>query len=943
MRQNLLGRVWRALATLVMLGVLFACHGPLAPWAGPATDGSISGQALRAGETDHSGILVTAEATDGVRSLTVQRALSLQPRGARTIAARATTDSSGRFTLGGLAAGTYVVTASADGGAATAVSAPISIGSGQASKGILLNVALSGQVAGLASMDDAPAGGNLGIVVFLAGTSWSAITAQDGSYTISCVPPGKGYVLVASKPGYESFISTVDVAIHETSNVPPIVLRKTAAQPSTGSVHGLALLSDGPPHADILVYIRGGSCISVTDDSGAFRLDGVAPGSYSLGAGKQGYSVASTQVSVAAGVDTDAGSLALEALLSQVSVPQFSPGGGSFTTDQSVTISDATPGATIHVELASGGALPADPDGASAQYVSPIAVTGDGSVLTIKAIALKPGMAPSPVVTATYTIEYPEEPPPVDIGIPGNLRASGITASAITLSWDSLSLATSYELFRDSSESGSFSTRVYAGTAATFADSGLLDGSTYYYEVRGVAAAGPGERSAPLSVTTVMTTVFVSPGGQDTHPGSRTYPVRTIARALQLAAAMPDGASICLSNGYYAGPVDLINGVSLHGGLSDITWTPDPGATTVIHADATSSDVFCLRAISVTTPIELTDITVEAASAASPGRSSYGMYFKDSSGITLRRVVIVAGDGADGIYGTVGANGMAGATGGTGGAGEPDGSWPGYGGPGGASPAGPAAYGGRGGNGGESGENDGQDGMASPGGAPGGFGGAWGDPGLDGSSGSWGSTGATGSPGSPGIGGSLVAGLWLGANGGAGLTGGYGIGGGGGGGGGAQSGFFVDDGSGNGGGGGGGGGSGGTGGTGGTGGGGSFGIFLVSSFGITLDSCQVSSGRGGDGGAGARGGYGGSGGQGGLPGTEGDGEIGKGGYGGRGGTGGAGGAGGGGAGGPSFAVYLDSLSTFVRISTILQPGLGGYGGPSPGVSGANGSHGEVNR
>jgi len=85
----------------------------------------------------------------------------------------------------------------------------------------------------------------------------------------------------------------------------------------------------------------------------------------------------------------------------QVSTPQFTPIGGSYSTDQNVTISCSTSGATIH--YTTDGSMPTV---SSPTYSSAILVAGNGTSTTIKAYAVKTGMIDSTVAAATYTVNY---------------------------------------------------------------------------------------------------------------------------------------------------------------------------------------------------------------------------------------------------------------------------------------------------------------------------------------------------------------------------------------------------------------------------------------------------------------------------------------------------------------------------------------------------------
>src|SRR3984885_12591441 len=78
--------------------------------------------------------------------------------------------------------------------------------------------------------------------------------------------------------------------------------------------------------------------------------------------------------------------------------PAFSPAGGTFTTAQSVTLSDGTPGAVIYYTI-DGSA----PTTSSTVYSTPINV--DSGSVTIKAIAQATGFSASSVGSATYNIQ----------------------------------------------------------------------------------------------------------------------------------------------------------------------------------------------------------------------------------------------------------------------------------------------------------------------------------------------------------------------------------------------------------------------------------------------------------------------------------------------------------------------------------------------------------
>jgi RHS repeat-associated protein len=85
--------------------------------------------------------------------------------------------------------------------------------------------------------------------------------------------------------------------------------------------------------------------------------------------------------------------------LAAAAAPTFSPGTGTYTSVQSVTISDTTPGATIY--YTTDGSTPTT---SATKYTASISVT---ATETIKAIAAASGYTNSAVVTAVYTMNIP--------------------------------------------------------------------------------------------------------------------------------------------------------------------------------------------------------------------------------------------------------------------------------------------------------------------------------------------------------------------------------------------------------------------------------------------------------------------------------------------------------------------------------------------------------
>ncbi len=178
---------------------------------------------------------------------------------------------------------------------------------------------------------------------------------------------------------------------------------------------------------------------------------------------------------------------------SKVSTPTFSPSGGTYSSDQIVTIGDSTTGATVYYTV-TPGTTGTTPTSSSSKYAGSISVAGNGTVVTIEAIAAESGYSTSAAASATYTINYPQNNPPPT---PTGLSVGNPTTSSLYISWTASTGATGYQLYRNGSSLVSLT-----APTTSYTDTGLSPATTYQYQVRANNQSGSSALSSTVSATT---------------------------------------------------------------------------------------------------------------------------------------------------------------------------------------------------------------------------------------------------------------------------------------------------------------------------------------------------------------------------------------------------------------------------------------------------------
>ena len=215
------------------------------------------------------------------------------------------------------------------------------------------------------------------------------------------------------------------------------------------------------------------------------------------------------------------------------STPTFSPAAGTYTSAQTVTIADSTPGATIYYTI--NGTTPTT---SSAVYAGPVNVS---STETLQAIAIASGYSASSVASAAYTITQPAAAPTFS-------PAGGTYTSAQTVTIaDSTPSAIIY--YTTNGTTPTTSSTVYAGPITVSSTETL----------QAIATASSYSTSSVASAAYTVTPIAAAP---TFSPVGGTY---TSAQTVTIADSTPGAAIYYTTNGtapttsstVYAGPITV--------------------------------------------------------------------------------------------------------------------------------------------------------------------------------------------------------------------------------------------------------------------------------------------------------------------------------------------------------------------------------------------------
>ena len=418
--------------------------------------------------------------------------------------------------------------------------------------------------------DPAQGGGAISYAVKDGSADYIDVNATTGALTIKKVPAdGKAYVVVtaAETDAYAQATKDVTINISKANAVPATV---TANNRTYDGAEKPLVNVTGEATCGTMNYAIGSDATTAPTEGWGTSI----PASVDAGT----YYVWYKAVGDADHNDSDPGWLTVTISVPEVvATPTFTPVEGIYTEAQSVTISCATEGATIHYTTDGK-----EPTSSSTTYSSAISV---GETTTIKAIAVKDGMTDSEVAAATYTINIPKE----KVATPAFSPEAGTYTEAqsvtITCATEGATIHYTTDGSAPTSSSTTYSSAISVGETTTIKAIAVKDGMTDSE----VAAA---EYTINIPKDTVATPTFSPDAGEYEESTSVTISCATDGATIYYTT---DGTLPIVGSSIYTSPITVhesttIKAIGVKEGMTDssvasatytISEKPEPGTVAI--------------------------------------------------------------------------------------------------------------------------------------------------------------------------------------------------------------------------------------------------------------------------------------------------------------------------------------------------------------------------
>lgn len=346
----------------------------------------------------------------------------------------------------------------------------------------------------------------------------SYATPQD--VALSCATSGAvirytvdGSTPTAASPAYST---AIHVAASETIKAYAIASGKTdSAVSSAAYVIASPAQAAAPAFSPAAGTYSSAQAVTIsTASTGAsiyYTIDGNTPTiSSTLYSAPVNVAASETLKAIASGggfTDSAVASAAYVITQPAAAAPGFSPGAGTYSSPQTVTISSPTAGAQIH--YTTDGSTPTT---SSTLYSAPVQVS-ESSTLT--AIATAAGYSPSAPASAAYVITVAAPAAPTGLSV-------GAGDAQLTATWTSIS-GLAYNLYYSTTSGAGAGGTKLAGVTSPHAITGLTNGTTYYLVVTAVSSGGESPPSSEVSGTPqapVSYPILLSPNYADPTTGA---------------------------------------------------------------------------------------------------------------------------------------------------------------------------------------------------------------------------------------------------------------------------------------------------------------------------------------------------------------------------------------------------------------------------------------